>query len=165
MTIQTEITLADYRAYMRSVLQASTPHPAVRLMVFGMLIAIPFVMFEFARDREQMLDLMVGFLVGWLGLFFISRLRAGKLVPAPDGTILGRKTLSITKEGVRQTSDRADGFYQWSAVRKLMVTREHIFLMLDNIAGFIVPRRSFGSEDEERQFLREIEGWSGQTSS
>jgi hypothetical protein len=54
-----------------------------------------------------------------------------------------------------------ESFFQWSLVRGIAITDQHVFVMVDRIAGIILPKRAFSSETERDQFLSELERRSG----
>jgi hypothetical protein len=81
--------------------------------------------------------------------------------PAEDGYVLGSQETSLEEGGIRQKSSRHQSFFQWSLVRRIAITDQHVFVMVDRIAGIILPERAFSSETEREQFLSELERRSG----
>ena len=86
-----------------------------------------------------------------------------RMKPAENGYILGSQETFLEDEGIRQMSSHHESVFRWSSVRNIAVTKKHIFVMVDRIAGVILPHRAFSSDAEYEQFVSEIEKRSGRT--
>jgi hypothetical protein len=103
-------------------------------------------------NREQHIMYWLGF--GCLAFLLLSitdrfqrwglRLRSRKL-GWRDG--LHPNRIILTPEGIIDSGEAGEGLTYWSAVEKLVLTREHFFLMLGPNEGMIVPCRSFESTE------------------
>lgn len=109
-----------------------------------------------AGVRLHLASLMAGLFGGVFWLMIFSRLQARNMGPATDGYILGPRTISLTDDGIRETSQKHESVFRWPSVRSAAIVGEHIFVMVDRNAGIILPCRSFASDIERDQFLAEI---------
>jgi hypothetical protein len=84
---------------------------------------------------------------GWLGL---------KGPSGPGSAMLGRTSLASSPEGLRFTAPNGVSEIPWSAIRGYTQTADHIFVMLDGVAGQIIPKRG-QSPESLAAFLGEIQ--------
>jgi len=84
-----------------------------------------------------------------------------RIAPAEDGLILGKHSVVLDETGIRVISKRHESLYRWAAVRDVTVTNQRLFVMVDSIAGIIVPLKAFPSENDREQFVGEIRMKSG----
>ena len=99
---------------------------------------------------------VAGFAAVILWFMIISRIQIFRIGPAEDGFILGRRSVLLDEAGIRVISELHESFYHWSALRNVGVTDHHLFVMVDNSAGIIVPLGAFSSDSEREQFIGEI---------
>jgi hypothetical protein len=104
---------------------------------------------------------VLGFAFATAWIFSASHLNRRHLLPAPDGTILGAKTLTLSDDGVRHASAHHESVYRWTAVCSVGETPQHIFICVDTISGIMVPKRSFSSPEAAKQWLDEVRRRSG----
>lgn len=160
MTVHTEITQADWTAFVRFVIrslsQASGGKIGRWLIAIGVGAAVGLT-FSLTGIGLHVPSLLVGALAGTLWIVVISRLQTRQVIPAADGYILGPRQVVLTDAGLRETSKRHETFFHWHAVRGAQITDEHVFVMVDSTAAIIVPRRSFPSDAEQELFVAEIQ--------
>jgi hypothetical protein len=172
MSIKTEVTQKDYQAFVKHVarmVSASSGSKIVRLFIsiaFGLALALALSLLKVAARPTFFWALICGALFGGLVLMsfvaYVSRQQMQRMRPVDDWLIVGAHEVFLEEEGIRQRSRRHQSVYQWSLVRAVALTEQHMFVMVDRIAGIILPRRAFASEAEREQFLSEIERRSGQ---
>ena len=158
MTIHSSITEADYLAFSKNVVR-TTRRSGGRVKFFLMAMALGAVT-GFLVPRLSIFfhapSFAIGVLIGMFWLLWVLRMQSAKMRPQNDGIILGQLELILENEGLRHRSARHESFFQWQAVRRIDETKNHIFIMVDRVAGIIVPRRSFASSTEQQQFLAEL---------
>ncbi|QKH33825.1 YcxB family protein [Achromobacter pestifer] len=59
----------------------------------------------------------------------------------PDELFLGRHQLDFGAEGITDTTSTASGRMDWSDVRRVEETPEHLYVILGTLQGVIIPKR------------------------
>ncbi|QEK94049.1 YcxB family protein [Achromobacter insolitus] len=59
----------------------------------------------------------------------------------PDQLFLGRHQLDFGPEGITDTTATASGRMDWSDVRRVEETPEHLYVILGTLQGVIIPKR------------------------
>jgi len=80
-------------------------------------------------------------------------------VPAKDGIMLGKKTFRITAEGIEQESENSRVFQKWKAVRSVEENKRSVFIFVDTIAAYIIPKRFFDNEEQVAEFVKVVKGY------
>lgn len=75
----------------------------------------------------------------------------------------GQCTLSLEDDGIRETKESGDTIRKWSAVEKVVVTADYLFVYTSGIEAFVVPLHAFSSSDEVNSFHQYIATQSGVT--
>jgi hypothetical protein len=174
VSIKTDITQQDYTAYLThvsrtlSISKLSTFMSCLRLAI-ALGLGFSFVMMKSSAPSSVPMVMLNGVLAGGLLMLLlvtiISRWQVQRMQPVDDGLIVGSQEVFLEDEGIRQRSAHHQSVYQWSLVRSITVTEQHVFVMLDSVAGLILPRRSFSSDTERESFVSEMERRSGKVRS
>lgn len=59
----------------------------------------------------------------------------------PDDLFLGRHQLDFGPEGILDTTAGASGQMQWSDIRRVEETPQHLYVILGTLQGVIIPKR------------------------
>ena len=78
-------------------------------------------------------------------------------VPDKGGSILGKKKFSINENAFIEDSESNRNEQKWKSIKSVEENGNAIFVFIDNIAGYIVPKRGFKNEEEQKEFLRLME--------
>ncbi len=153
MTINTEITQKDWKAFGRFLIRRSRKRwtPGYYLICFGLVIATGLFL---STPGTDLASFFAGGAAGLIWLISASITR--QLGPTEDGTVLGPKQIEVTEEGIRWIGKYHESAFSWEAVRAVEVTDKHVFVLLERISGIIVPRRSFTSDAEREEFVSEV---------
>lgn len=174
VSIKTDISQQDYTAYLTHVARTLSFSKISTLMsCLGLAIGLGFgfswAMLKGSSPSSVPLAILTGGLAGGLLMLVlvtsIQRWQAQKMKPMDDGILLGSREVFLEDEGIRQRSAHHQSVFQWSLVRSIAITEQHVFVMLDSIAGLILPRRSFSSDAERESFVSELERRSGKVRS
>jgi hypothetical protein len=88
-----------------------------------------------------------------LWLFFRWRsLRA--FPPDAEGSCLGPRRTRLDDAGIRERSAHSDHHTDWQGVLSVEETEQHVFVMIDRFAGYIIPKRAFADVTDLQEFLR-----------
>ena len=67
----------------------------------------------------------------------------------------GRHFIEALPSGLRSRCDLADSTIAWAGIRDAIETADHVFLMLDELQGYVLPKQRIVAGDI-RSFLREV---------
>ena len=159
MNIQIQIDPADYTQFVRHVTCACSDARYGRKLarfLYALLIGLAAGFFASrAGVGLHFFSILIGAAAGVFWLYTLVKFQMRGLHPSPDGMIRTPQELQISPDGVRVRARHFELFYRWEAVKSIDETSEHIFIMVDRIAGFIVPKRVFASKTEPDEFLRQ----------
>lgn len=79
-----------------------------------------------------------------------------KKLPSDNGTILGRKKFIVTDEGLIEESENNKNLQKWKGIRSVETNNNSVFIFIDSIAAYIIPKRFFKDEIEQQNFIRII---------
>ncbi len=68
----------------------------------------------------------------------------------------GNCSLSLDPDGIRESKTSGDTVRKWSAVEKIIVLPEYLFVYTSGIEAFVVPRRAFATDSEFDAFARHV---------
>jgi hypothetical protein len=163
MTIQTEINKDDWNAYVQFIRNqmkkggSKNATAWVLAVCFGAAIGFGA---SIAKIPIDFFSLIIGSFGTALWIIIVSRSKLkkmqGGMQPSENGVILGRCSINVGDEGIKTIIPNCETFYRWPTVRRIEVTDKHVFVVVDNIAAITIPRRSFGSADDQEKFLSEI---------
>jgi YcxB-like protein len=110
-----------------------------------LLVVVFIALFEMrvAFGRDLIVFIVTGLPICGMALLFSARMRARR-APAPDGVVLGDLRIELSEPRLRVASRHYETLMSWSAVRELRETPSHLFLMIDNAGGYILPKRFLG---------------------
>jgi YcxB-like protein len=157
VTVKRELEADDFRAFNAFVVRtAGGPGPLLAGAVLVVLVALAYVPFlAFGWDWDVGTSVAAAAVVlAWAVILGRANNRA--VAPAPDGLLLEPSELTVADEGLFDRSPRAESLVRWAAVRKVVVTDRHIFILFDRVLGLIVPRYDFADEAAENEFLQEV---------
>ena len=151
MTTQYESTTQDWSAYVK-FLRHRTGGKGKRILLSLVIGAGLGGIITFL----DVPSVIVGILWALVWISALTRVHLKDMQPVAGGIVLGSSAITLTAEGIRTTKPECESLFRWKVVRETHVTGRHIFIMVDNIAGIIVPCRSFSSEIDQEGFLNEI---------
>lgn len=160
MTVHTDITAGDWSAFVRFVarnVSTGSGGGLGRLLIAVGVGTVVGVMFSMTGAELHFVSLLVGAVGSAMWLIVVARLQARRMIPAADGYILGPRQVTLSDDGVRETSQLHESLFRWNGVRGARFTDQHVFLMMDKNAAILVPRRAFATDHEREGFVAEIQ--------
>ncbi len=129
----------------------------VIIVAFG----LPFVV-NLGRPFEIVTYLMTVVLTGLLfGLIYLGGMMIAvnrtKNLPSDNGSVLGKKKFMITDEGLIEESENNRNLQKWKGIKGVETNDNSVFIVVDNIAAYIIPKRFFRDSEEQRNFINAIE--------
>ena len=89
---------------------------------------------------------LVSSLAAFLGVFLVSLLFV-MLGSTSRSGVIGRHTFTIEDAGLREQTAANDTLSYWSAIRRIEKTRAAINVQISPWLFYVMPRRSFGSDE------------------
>ena len=80
-----------------------------------------------------------------------------KKLPSDNGSILGIKKFMITDEGLIEESESNKNLQKWKSIKSVETNKNSVFIFVDKIAAYIIPKRFFKDETEQQNFIKTIE--------
>jgi hypothetical protein len=157
MKIETDITLDDYKAYVKFIQHANlktSPRTLFIAIAIGMIVGLSVF---FAYEALDLWFHPPSFFVGLIFIYFIIKLASAlsrkKFWPQKDGIVLGARTLTLNDDGINLFTDTYNSSTKWQGIRSVAETKTHFFIMLDNLTGYIIPKRAFSNEASMQEFV------------
>jgi len=76
-----------------------------------------------------------------------------RFYPSKNGSILGEKTITINDEGLTEKSNESSTQITWKGIQSIEENNQAIYIFIDNVMAFIIPKRDFESNQHENQFM------------
>ncbi len=162
MRVIVDLQLADFEALTKHVL--AKPDAGARnnfgtVPKIGLWVCIVVVLVVLLQlgvlSRPTLLVALGGIVVFGAIFWLFFRQALSRSMPGDSGVILGSHTYEFTDDAIRDSSRNAESIVRWHAVRSIDETDDHIFVMVDRNAAFIVPKRDLPSESDQ-QSLRDL---------
>jgi hypothetical protein len=155
-TVTFDLELKDHQALLAHI--CAPPKRATRLLQFGVVGGV----FVAACAASLVVQSVDSFLLGMVAVSLLlavatralMRARTAQLVPTSGGSILCHDELALTDDGVKITTPFWRSIHQWEGVVAVEEAADHVFLKVDTVAAYTVPRRAFASNDDFRAFVR-----------
>jgi hypothetical protein len=72
------------------------------------------------------------------------------------GDLLGKYWMELTPDWLIVSTEASEGRYRWSRPKRAVFTATHVFVVLNNLQAFVVPRRAFLNEASFQTFKTEF---------
>jgi len=172
-----ELTLDDFVAFDTSHQRRSPFLRAITLSIFIVAwLAIPVGAFVYLLARQSEATFLIvwavlhflvfGYLVlriirrGWsdpLSAMLIRRM----LTEVDTSSMVGQYELDVSPTAITESSPKGEVTATISAVQRIVVTDNHVFIYVAIVQAFVVPRNAFRMETEFEAFVATIEEYSG----
>ncbi len=167
MRVSFELTRDDYAAL---TFHRAPPHPLTRqrllvlALLLGLMVGLMGLLTLFhgslawieeaplLRPLLWAIGVAVGAFLALSALLWALRVWIRRL-PRDDGATLGEHTLEVGEEGFHVEGRSGRSFVKWSAVVEVRETSNHVFLFVDRMLAYVVPKRAFPSGAECASFV------------
>ncbi|UKS28418.1 YcxB family protein [Paenibacillus sp. HWE-109] len=160
MKITTNITRSDYWNYNKYAL-FNIPKLRNRFMLSNISVPVVVTILLLLFKLPFVFSLCWGIFGGGLACVFSYLNMKKRVMSYPDSKegILGERTVEINEIGIHQLNSVSQSSYKWSGVRSVEQDERYIFVFVDSIMAYIIPKRSFGSEGESLEFFRQAQNY------
>jgi hypothetical protein len=149
--VHVDITPADWIAFQRhagAAVESFTGKASTGLSWRSIVLGIPVGVLFFFGVQALSFDfhvptavlLLVVILLFWG--FFRWRL-ATAFSPTMGGALVGHREITLDEDGIVEESANHRHQSRWPGVVAVDETSDHVFVMIDRFAGYIVPKRAF----------------------
>lgn len=87
-----------------------------------------------------------------LYLYIMLPKRTRRLI-GDSSTILGKKNVEFLEEGIRESSENSMTLFKWASIKSVYSENDSIYIMVDNVAAIIIPKRYFIDESDEKKIM------------
>jgi len=159
MEIQVDLTRADYADFNKYFFFKRK----FKRILFNIII-IPFLitLYVTRNDLNNLFEFCIWYVITvlffgiiYLGIIMLTLKRTGKL-PSDKGSILGKRKYTITDEGLLEESEINNNLRKWSGIKTVDVNRNSVFIVVDTIAAYVIPKRSFKDDNEMNSFVQRV---------
>ena len=90
----------------------------------------------------------------FVSLWLFFRWRSSRaLSPVTEGSLLNTRRTTLDDRGIRERSAHSEHYTDWHGVLSVEETEQHVFVMIDRFAGYIIPKRAFADASHLQEFL------------
>lgn len=101
--------------------------------------------------------IIVGLVFGFIYIGGMTlAMKRTKEMPSENGSILGKKMFIVTDEGLIEESASNKNLQKWKGIKSIEANDNSVFIFVDNIAAYIIPKRFFRDEVEQNNFIKTI---------
>lgn len=154
MEISVNLTPADWRAYVRHLSTSAMASMRRPWWTWPLVILAYFLITYVYLKAYGHIDWPTfGYAVA-LGVALRIEARqhnarlAGVLAPSDGGMLAGQIKYSITPEAVELEGVHFSSLLDWAGIRNVVNTGEHIALVMDNTAAWLIPVRDLADPEE-----------------
>lgn len=130
---------------------------AVLSVIIISLAQVLLAKFSFYADIHPALGSVLWFLFFftfyWFIHIFLYRYAAVERVHQ-DGYFLRPREISIDHNGVREVSKSHESFSRWDGVLGIDENDQLIFIYVDQLAAYVIPKRDFKTPEDAKDFVR-----------
>jgi hypothetical protein len=164
LSIATQLTLEDWRAYQKACArrlqqQAGVRARTVRLGAIAVAAAIVAVTFRMLGQPLHFWSVLAGALLVVFVYWVSWRANLRHAVPDPGGAFLAHQTIEFAREGVRGVRRGLTYSLTWSSVTEITLTRDHLFIWTDRFHGYVIPLRALPADVAGEDFRLLCEAW------
>lgn len=119
------------------------------LYVAPLFLLIVFSFFAYFMDKPGLYGAaVIGSIMSYLWTYFCYKNYPNKLAKKlQQKEVYCAHTVTITAEGIRESTSNSESYHKWEAIDHISVTSEHIFIYIAPITAHIIPRRIIGDGD------------------
>jgi hypothetical protein len=79
-----------------------------------------------------------------------------KRLASENSPILGKRKFIITDEGLTEESENSRNLQKWKGIKSIETNKNSIFIFVDNLAAYVIPKRFFKDQAEQQLFIEII---------
>lgn len=154
--MKTEITREDFLNFNKHCLHKKRSKrrfliPLVFIIIWILILNLgkpfnlPIILIEFIFSI--IIWICIRFIIEKLGFLALKKMSNS------NESILGPKTYVLEENGFREISENSEAFIKWNGIKNIEEVKDYYFIYVDNVAGYIIPKRDFLDKNEEDKFI------------
>ncbi len=158
MKVTYSITKEDFWNFIKFISYKTTEGKRRRMFSNIVLLFIGVVFFYLTKlvniDNSILYTsaLIIGLLIGkYISHYLMVKKRVFKSATTEKG-LLDEQTIEIKLEGISKVTHSSNCFYKWTAISRIDMIDEYIFVILNRSNAIIMPKRVFKSKNEAIEF-------------
>ena len=159
MEIQIDLTRADFADFNKYFF---FKRKLKSILVSVIIIPILITLYVTWNDYFDLFKFCICYVIALLffgiiyfGLLMLTLKITGKL-PSDKGSILGKRKYTITDEGLLEESEINNNLRKWSGIKTVEANKNSVFIIVDTIAAYVIPKRFFKDLDEMNLFVQSV---------
>ncbi len=92
----------------------------------------------------------------YMGLGYLS-ISLTRNMPSENESVIGYKTYQILEDGFKEGTENSENIVKWAGIESIEQNSKYIFLFIDKIAAYIIPKWFFRTNEELLEFTKLIE--------
>jgi len=160
MEINVNITRGDYADFNKYYYQKKMLKKTIWLSVIIVLVVplIAYIGQDFSFLSYIELVAVYGPVFVMINLIIMPlTMHLTKILPAENGSILGKKKFLITDEGLIEEAENNTNLQKWKGIKTVELSNKSVFIFVDNMVAYIIPKRFFKNKTEMLNFIAIIE--------
>ncbi len=147
MRLEVEHTLADWQAYLRFATQrTAAQRRQLWLVIFSVALGSALLLSALAKGEGWRFDAWSALIaIGFVMTMILVMTRLNRRLAGVPHSWLGPQAYELYEDGIHCETASGRSFVRWQAVRDIVETPDHLFIMLDEIVALIVPTRGLSA--------------------
>jgi hypothetical protein len=156
MEITFDLTRDDFWLFQRSRIRGMWTQR--RVARSGAAVAVFLGVLAFVTGKPPVVPFLVGMAVAALyaAVVYLATKRYVMGAASKSNGIVGRHTVAVDADGVRDTTEVTDERVGWRGIESVEQLPELVVLNLDRLRAVVVPRRAFADHQEEERFATTV---------
>lgn len=152
MQFEINLTGADYIAFQKFTHKKMLNWRQTSLQFLRILLLIVLM---FISQYPVPAALIIAFLIA--GISPIQRYVIEQVYTKGVGHIFSKRNWEVTETHIRSVRDNYEEIIEWNYLSSMAITSDCIYLMVNPLAGYIIPKRSFVSPETCGEFMELVQ--------
>jgi len=159
MEVKINFTRKDFLEFNKYVFFKKRIKKSISIAIFFVLFWLIIMNLNKPFSPVLILTELILFSLVWVLFMFLSyKFSFARISKMPDekGEILGEKTYILLDDGLKQISEYGESFTKWIGIKSLEENENYLFIFVDKIAAYVIPKRYFSDKSETKEFIKTL---------
>lgn len=132
------------------------------------VMAVPFLVafMSFSRNHSIgsiIVDIILSIPFAYFVMLYLVKRRAIRHIQSGEG-VTGEHTIEINEEGLTEITNVNNSLHLWKGITEIEQNADYIYIHIDKYRAYIIPKKSFKSEEELSEFYNSaIKFWKSES--